>query len=154
MSFVPAFAPTKSWRRSLTLMLAIGLVVSACAGSTTTEASDAPTTTEAATTTEAETTTTAAETTTTTEAETATTEAAEPGGAGASLDGQVLFESNCSRCHGVDGSGGRGPDIRDVTDTALVIEIATNGRRGMPSFGQDLTPEEISAIADWVVTGL
>lgn len=152
MSFASSFSSIKNRRRSLTWMLAFGVVLSACAGSTTSDASEAPSTTEAATTTVAETTTTVAETTTIAEA--TTTEAAETAGAESSLGGQVLFESSCSRCHGVDGSGGRGPDIRDVTDTALVIEIATNGRRGMPSFGQDLTAEEISAIADWVVTGL
>lgn len=67
--------------------------------------------------------------------------------------GLDVYESNCSRCHASDGSGGRGPNIQGIAeeqpDRSFGVDIVTNGRRGMPSFGDDLTPEEIEAVVDY-----
>lgn len=73
--------------------------------------------------------------------------------------GAVLFENNCARCHGSDGTGGKGPNLasekrqakwRD-SDEKLIKKIEKGGLF-MPSFGKKLKPEEIKAIADHVRT--
>ena len=114
------------------------------------ETTEAPTTTEAATTTVEATTTEAPTTTeavtTTVEATTTTTEAAAP-----AIDGGVLFEASCSRCHSSDGSGGIGPDIREIQNAGTVSSIVTSGRGRMPSFSTSLNSDEINAIAEFVL---
>jgi putative heme-binding domain-containing protein len=70
--------------------------------------------------------------------------------------GREIFESQCGRCHGIDGGGGMGPNLRRPTlreapdDTALVHLIA-DGRpaRGMPGHW-DLEEEELKAVARYV----
>jgi mono/diheme cytochrome c family protein len=73
--------------------------------------------------------------------------------------GAELFAASCARCHGADGTGGKGPNLasekrqakwRD-SDAKLVKKI-TNGGMFMPSFGKKLKPDEIKAIADHVRT--
>lgn len=73
--------------------------------------------------------------------------------------GAELFENNCARCHGSDGTGGKGPNLASAkrqakwkdSDEKLIKKI-TNGGMFMPSFGKKLKPEEIKAIADHVRT--
>ncbi len=75
------------------------------------------------------------------------------------LSGKDLFKNNCARCHGDDGTGGKGPNLTTEkkqakwkdSDEKLVNKI-TNGAFGMPKFGKKLKPEEIKAIADYVRT--
>lgn len=73
--------------------------------------------------------------------------------------GAALFETNCARCHGSDGRGGKGPNLasekrqakwRD-SDAKLIKKI-TNGGMFMPSFGKKLKASEIKEIADHVRT--
>lgn len=109
---------------------------------------------------EAETTTTEApvEETTTTEApETTTTEAeaeeAAPEDGAVAIDGEAIYQSSCSRCHGNEGQGGRGPNIQGIGDREPIedgITIVTNGRGSMPSFGNSLSTDEIQAVVDFV----
>lgn len=72
----------------------------------------------------------------------------------ATVDGMELYESNCARCHSGDGSGGRGANLQGIAveqpDTAAGIEIVTNGGDGMPDFADDLTPEQIEAVINYV----
>ena len=89
--------------------------------------------------------------TTTTEATTTTTEAVTTVPV---IDGGAIYEQNCARCHSSDGSGGRGPNIQGVTDTASVVNIVTSGRLGMPSFNNSLSGPEIDAVAAWVTANL
>lgn len=113
---------------------------------TTSTAAPTTTTTEAAT-------TTAAEATTTTEATTteapATTDAA-------AVDGMAIYEANCQRCHRADGSGGRGPSLLGIAaeqpDPQEQIDQVISGGRGMPAFGERLTPAEIEAVVDYIRT--
>ena len=76
------------------------------------------------------------------------------------VDGATVFGDNCATCHGGDGSGGIGPRLaggRVVTvypDPADQIAVVTNGRAGMPAFGQKLTEEEIAAVVEYTRTVL
>lgn len=91
------------------------------------------------------TTTTAAPTTETTAPTTETT------GGGSAIDAAALYSTNCSSCHGADGSGGVGPDLRAEDNTERITAQVTNGGGSMPAFGDKLSAEEISALADYVV---
>jgi mono/diheme cytochrome c family protein len=76
------------------------------------------------------------------------------------VDGATVFGDNCATCHGGDGSGGIGPRLaggRVVTvypDPADQIVVVTNGRAGMPAFGEQLTEEEIAAVVEYTRTVL
>ena len=73
------------------------------------------------------------------------------------LAGKDLFKNNCARCHGDDGTGGKGPNLTSEkrqakwkdSDEKLVKKI-TNGGWGMPKFGKTLKADEIKAIASFV----
>lgn len=71
------------------------------------------------------------------------------------LDGAQVFANRCASCHGSDAGGGLGPQLNggravarfpDITDQIAVI---TNGRGGMPGFGDRLSAEEIEAVAEY-----
>ena len=70
------------------------------------------------------------------------------------LDGKTLFSGNCGSCHTLSAagtSGSVGPNLDDVgLDAAAIAGIVRDGRGGMPSFGDKLSPDEISAIAQFV----
>jgi mono/diheme cytochrome c family protein len=79
------------------------------------------------------------------------------GGGGNASPGAALFASNCARCHGSDGGGGLGPQLSDGKVAADLseaeeIRVVTNGRSGMPSFGDALTPEEIQQVVAYTRT--
>lgn len=72
--------------------------------------------------------------------------------------GQALYQSNCARCHGLDGrGGGHAPDIataqavQQLTDAQL-LRILRDGvpAGGMPAFGSHFTGEQLSGIASYV----
>jgi mono/diheme cytochrome c family protein len=73
------------------------------------------------------------------------------------VSGKDLFKNNCARCHGADGTGGKGPNLTTEkkqakwkdSDEKLINKI-TKGAFGMPAFGDKLKPEEIKAISDYV----
>ncbi len=70
------------------------------------------------------------------------------------LDGMVIYEATCARCHGSDGSGGRGPNLQGIAtehpDTAFGVDIVNDGGRGMPSFTNSLSPEQIESVINYV----
>ena len=76
------------------------------------------------------------------------------------VDGAVVFGQRCAGCHGGDGSGGIGPRlaggrvVANFPDPQEQIAVVTNGRGGMPAFGERLTPEEIAAVVDYTRTVL
>ena len=80
--------------------------------------------------------------------------------AASGVDGATVFGEQCAACHGGDGSGGIGPRLaggRVVTvypDPADQIAVVTNGRGGMPAFGEQLSPDEIAAVVDYTRTVL
>jgi len=85
---------------------------------------------------------------------------AETVAAAGGVDGAAIFGQKCSGCHGGDGSGGIGPRlaggrvVADFPDPQQQIAFVTNGRGGMPAFGERLSPEEIAAVVDYTRTVL
>src|SRR5262249_9443420 len=80
------------------------------------------------------------------------------------LQGAALFQNkNCRNCHALEGSGGkRGPDLTTVgtrlTRNQLIDQIS-NGTPGgikqgnpgggnMPAYGKQISPAEMTAVAD------
>jgi alcohol dehydrogenase (cytochrome c) len=70
--------------------------------------------------------------------------------------GGPLFKQACAPCHGVDGKGGHGGGIPldKVNDLASAMRTVTEGRKSMPPFGTALTPEQIRAVSDYIVSEL
>jgi mono/diheme cytochrome c family protein len=76
------------------------------------------------------------------------------------IDGAEIFGQRCAGCHGGDGSGGIGPRLAGgrvvavFPDAAAEIVVVTEGRGGMPAFGERLSAEEIAAVVDYTRTVL
>ncbi|WP_400192904.1 c-type cytochrome [Hymenobacter sp. B81] len=71
------------------------------------------------------------------------------------LPGKALFLQNCALCHGANGKlGGNG--ARDLTKSNLNqtgrVYIVTHGMGKMPSFRDQLTPEQIEQVAAYSLT--
>jgi mono/diheme cytochrome c family protein len=66
--------------------------------------------------------------------------------------GAAVYADNCASCHGADGGGGVGPALADgavvasFPEPAAQIAVITEGRDGMPAFGDRLSAEEIEAV--------
>ena len=71
---------------------------------------------------------------------------------GGSAEGAAVYSSSCAGCHGSDGGGGRGPALGDgavvasLPDEAEQIQVISEGRGGMPAFGDRLSAAEIEAV--------
>ena len=71
-------------------------------------------------------------------------------------EGRGVFSSNCARCHGSAGGGGAGVKLSDGRaeelhpQIATMIDVVTNGKNAMPSFGKALSEEQIEAVARYV----
>lgn len=68
-----------------------------------------------------------------------------------------VYSLNCARCHGAGLEGGFGPalgaDSRAADlEEAELIEIITEGRNSMPSWGDKLSPEQITDLVGFVRT--
>lgn len=85
----------------------------------------------------------------------AQTAPAAPEPVGNAVLGQQRFESQCALCHGQDGSGGRGPNLRRPKldhapdDAALRKVIAEGIQPEMPGAWQ-LSPHEVASVAAYV----
>jgi cytochrome c oxidase cbb3-type subunit III len=71
--------------------------------------------------------------------------------------GKQLFEENCSVCHGVDASGGDGPDLRGVPDSlgdTAMREIVRRGIPGtaMPNFYLNVSEKDAANIVAYIRT--
>lgn len=76
-------------------------------------------------------------------------------GGGDPAAGKTIFADNCASCHGEDGHGGPGgPDLTTMplaqTEEGTIQQV-TNGGGGMPPFGEQLSEDEISDVAAFVV---
>lgn len=135
-------------------VLLAGLALAACSsdnakGPSEAEVQDAVSTkTEAAKTTTQATTT---EATTTTEAKTTTETTATTDTAAA---GKEVFTTNCAGCHtlaAAGASGQVGPNLDQLKPSKATVEAKVKGGGGgMPAFDGQLSPEEITAVADYV----
>ena len=65
------------------------------------------------------------------------------------VDGEILYRQNCAGCHGSKGVGSMGPALsaRNVDKNKIENGIAD---AGMPVFKKILTPEEITAIINFL----
>lgn len=92
--------------------------------------------------------------------DTATTETTVPADttatapAGGNADGAAIFAANCAVCHGAQGQGATGPDIRPLgdADKDRIVKQVTNGGKSMPPFGSQLSAAEIDAVAAYVMS--
>src|ERR1700680_2061313 len=84
-----------------------------------------------------------------------------PHSAAAQSDGQKLFEQNCAKCHGPDGSGNtaigkavgakdlRSPEALKLTDAQIHAQI-DQGKGNMPPFGGTLSKAEIDSLVPYI----
>lgn len=76
------------------------------------------------------------------------------GGGGGGDDPKSLFTSNCGSCHTLEKagtSGTVGPNLDEAQPTfEKALRQITNGGGGMPAFGDQLTDEQIRALARYV----
>jgi cytochrome c6 len=75
----------------------------------------------------------------------------------AAVDGKQVFDdAGCASCHtlaSADASGSVGPNLDDAKPSVeRVSEIVKNGSGAMPSFSDDLSDQEIAALADFVAS--
>ena len=78
------------------------------------------------------------------------------GGGGGGPDGEAVFAAaGCGGCHTLEAAGSTGnvgPNLDDAKPSKeLVIDRVTNGKGAMPSFADAHSPDEIAAVADYVV---
>ena len=69
--------------------------------------------------------------------------------------GAVVFAASCAECHGPTGAGGMGVALAGnarAANAANVRDAVTFGRGMMPGFGATLSPEELDAVVEHVVT--
>lgn len=75
-------------------------------------------------------------------------------GRGAS-DGAVFEQAGCGTCHALQAAGSQGavgPDLDKLRPTAELVERqVAQGGDGMPAFGDQLTPEQIRAVAEYIL---
>jgi sulfite dehydrogenase len=76
------------------------------------------------------------------------------GGAATAPDGRKLFADRCGGCHTLSAagtSGAIGPKLDGAAlSAATVAQTVRDGRGGMPSFADDLSAAEITAVAAFV----
>jgi len=77
--------------------------------------------------------------------------------AGKDDDGQKLYDQNCVKCHGADGSGTtvvgkavgakdlRAPEAKKLTDAEIFAQI-DQGKGNMPPFGGTLSKSQINSL--------
>jgi mono/diheme cytochrome c family protein len=82
----------------------------------------------------------------------------ESGSSGPATPGAQVFAANCARCHGADGGGGAGPElaggaaVKRFPDVGDQIAFVTHGSGAMPSFGGELSPEQIRRVVEYTRT--
>jgi mono/diheme cytochrome c family protein len=74
---------------------------------------------------------------------------------GGEIDGAAVFtEAGCGSCHTFEAAGSTGtigPDLDEAAaSTELAVERVTEGMGAMPAFGDQLSPEQIRAVAEYV----
>ena len=74
---------------------------------------------------------------------------------GGEIDGAAVFtEAGCGSCHTFEAAGATGtigPNLDEAApSTELAVERITEGMGAMPAFGDQLSPEQIRAVAEYV----
>ena len=63
--------------------------------------------------------------------------------------GKDIHLRTCATCHGREGGGGTGPNVRQVWERlnpAEHLDVVVVGREKMPAFGRSLSEEDIAAV--------
>ena len=71
------------------------------------------------------------------------------------LPGKAIFLEKCRVCHGTDGQLGVSGAANLAISTLTVdekVQVITNGRRGMASWKDQLTADQIKEVAEYVQT--
>jgi mono/diheme cytochrome c family protein len=70
-------------------------------------------------------------------------------------NGKIIFQNNCIRCHGHEGNlgkqGAKNLQISKLNDSQL-LAIISNGKWAMPKWKKVLTPEQLTAVTQYVKT--
>ena len=68
-------------------------------------------------------------------------------------DGKAIFEKQCARCHGKDGTkgafGAKNLQKSALEDNAIMVLIQ-NGKKAMPTYKKKLKSDEIKSVTDYV----
>lgn len=81
------------------------------------------------------------------------TEATDDAAASEDFDPESFAQGQCISCHGGDLTGGFGPNLHGLTDSAETIHgIIKNGQGGMPEFGSKISDEQIDQLTDYILT--
>jgi mono/diheme cytochrome c family protein len=77
------------------------------------------------------------------------------GGAMETVKGAEMYAEFCAGCHGADGSGGAGgPAVTGQTDVAQVESVVRDGDGSMPGFADEMSEDQITAVAQYLVDRL
>jgi cytochrome c6 len=72
------------------------------------------------------------------------------------VDGKAVFADTCGGCHTLSAagtSGTTGPNLDGVSlDAGAIESIVRDGRGGMPALGDQLSDDEIAAVAEFVAS--
>lgn len=63
---------------------------------------------------------------------------------------KILFNTNCAKCHGEDGSKKAGwrAEVKEMT-AEEIIKVINDGKGPMPSYSDKLTKDEIAILAEY-----
>jgi len=66
------------------------------------------------------------------------------------IDTKKIFSKKCKMCHSLEKKK-FGPAFKDMTsDSAVLLETITNGRKAMPKFNKKLSSDEITAMVSFI----
>lgn len=60
--------------------------------------------------------------------------------------GEAIYADNCASCHGVDASGGSGPNLLGEVEEGEATDIILNGEGDMPAFADSLSDQDIADV--------
>lgn len=73
--------------------------------------------------------------------------------------GEALYNATCAGCHMLDGQGGQGaghyPPLADNPSVAAATYVIVNvlhGRKGMPSFANEMNDDQVAAVVNYTRT--
>jgi cytochrome c6 len=72
-----------------------------------------------------------------------------------SINGKQLYDKKCKKCHGADGTKGafKATNLQaSMIEKNIIFAVLTTGRNKMPSFSKSLDPNEMTAVADYVMS--
>ena len=71
------------------------------------------------------------------------------------IDAAAIFSARCSSCHGAEREGGGGPPLLPANltkDPSAYVETITNGSGRMPTWGGQLSTDEINALVEFIMS--